>query len=157
MCALCYSWNGRTTIGASGPSSRAAGLLEPRRRLGVRVARRGRRSARVRACRGWIRLSARLVHCLIFTVLTSRWTPPLPGITAVDVSLSLCLCLQLRAPEWMEGDDFNTEAVMNICGECHHSSVTTPDFSHKGDLSPPHPSPTHTHPPPLSAVHVSSE
>lgn len=29
----------------------------------------------------------------------------------------LCVCLQLRAPEWMEGDDFNTEAVMNICGE----------------------------------------
>lgn len=27
------------------------------------------------------------------------------------------VCLQLRAPEWMEGDDFNTEAVMNICGE----------------------------------------
>lgn len=28
------------------------------------------------------------------------------------------LCSQLRAQEWMEGDDFNTEAVMNICGEC---------------------------------------
>lgn len=39
----------------------------------------------------------------------------------------------------MEGDDFNTEAVMNICGECRHSSVTTSDFSHKGDLSPPQP------------------
>lgn len=24
---------------------------------------------------------------------------------------------QLRVQEWMEGDDFNTEAVMNICGE----------------------------------------
>lgn len=27
------------------------------------------------------------------------------------------VCSQLRAPEWMEGDDFNTQAVMNICGE----------------------------------------
>lgn len=36
------------------------------------------------------------------------------GLTVVDVFV----CLQLRALEWMEGDDFNTEAVMNICGEC---------------------------------------
>lgn len=33
--------------------------------------------------------------------------------------LFLCVCSQSRAREWMEGDDFNTEAVMNICGECH--------------------------------------
>ncbi|GLD65606.1 aryl hydrocarbon receptor nuclear translocator-like protein 1 isoform X1, partial [Lates japonicus] len=25
--------------------------------------------------------------------------------------------IQLRAQEWMEGDDFNTEAVMNICDD----------------------------------------
>lgn len=52
------AWNGRTTIGASGPSSLAAGLLEPRRRLGVRVARRGRRSARVRAVCACVRAEA---------------------------------------------------------------------------------------------------
>lgn len=28
------------------------------------------------------------------------------------------VCRQLRAQGWMEGDDFNTQAVMNICGEC---------------------------------------
>ena len=25
---------------------------------------------------------------------------------------------QSRSSEWMEGDDFSTDAVMNICGEC---------------------------------------
>lgn len=34
------------------------------------------------------------------------------------------VCSQLRAHEWMEGDDFNTEAVMNICGECDAKSFT---------------------------------
>lgn len=34
-----------------------------------------------------------------------------------NFSVVFYVCLQLRAPEWMEGDDFNTEAVMNICGE----------------------------------------
>lgn len=29
----------------------------------------------------------------------------------------MLLCSQLRSPVWMEGDDFNTEAVMNICGK----------------------------------------
>ncbi|TWW76481.1 hypothetical protein D4764_13G0011430 [Takifugu flavidus] len=30
---------------------------------------------------------------------------------------AVLLCSQLRSPVWMEGDDFNTEAVMNICGK----------------------------------------
>lgn len=35
------------------------------------------------------------------------------------------VCRQLRAQGWMEGDDFNTQAVMNICGECGFSKTMT--------------------------------
>lgn len=44
-------------------------------------------------------------------------TPLLLGPTLI-CKCDIFVCSQLRAPEWMEGDDFNTEAVMNICGEC---------------------------------------
>lgn len=46
-----------------------------------------------------------------------RMTPLLLGLT-VNCKRDVFVCSQLRAQEWMEGDDFNTEAVMNICGEC---------------------------------------
>lgn len=39
------------------------------------------------------------------------------------------VCLQLRAPEWMEGDDFNTQAVMNICGEWDFSQINRKNSS----------------------------
>ena len=39
--------------------------------------------------------------------------------SCLERPLKLCLFVfqQLRVRGWMEGDDFNTEAVMNICGE----------------------------------------
>lgn len=47
-------------------------------------------------------------------------TPCLLGLPVVKCTCKgdVFVCSQSRAQEWMEGDDFNTEAVMNICGEC---------------------------------------
>ncbi len=43
------------------------------------------------------------------------------------------MSLQSRDQEWMEGDDFNTEAVMNICGECNDIPLNsdTPSYNSK--------------------------